>query len=431
MPKSALTGSRIREKRQSLKIKQADLAAQVDISPSYLNLIEHNRRRIGGKVLLDIARALKVDASALTEGAEETLLEGLRDAVAASRRSTAELDRLEEFVARFPGWAQLIASQRRRIVAQERTIEALNDRLTHDPFLAEAMHDLLSNVTAIRSTASILAQTPEIEDAWRDRFHRNLFEESDRLAEGSQALVSYFDKQVSDRAGFATPLEALESLLEDRKHHLVELETGDFEAIDTLISQEPQLATQQTAALARSYFRTYLRDAVKLPARALAEVASRVRDPAALALQFDASLSSLMHRLACLPRDLLGFDVGLVVADNSGSLLYRKGIEGFPVPRFGAACTLWPIYEALGQPLKPLRDVVETPPGRRFEIYAYAETYGAPSFANPPVMRSYMLIMPEQLPDGDSLQARDIGTTCRICPRDGCHARREPTILAG
>ncbi|MDJ0994548.1 MAG: helix-turn-helix domain-containing protein, partial [Dinoroseobacter sp.] len=259
MPKSALTGSRIRERRQSLKIKQADLAARVEISPSYLNLIEHNRRRIGGKVLLDIARALKVDATALTEGAEETLLEGLRDAVAASRRSTAELDRLEEFVARFPGWAQLIASQRRRIVAQERTIEALNDRLTHDPFLAEAMHDLLSNVTAIRSTASILAQTPEIEDAWRDRFHRNLFEESDRLADGSQALVSYFDKQAGDRAGFATPLEALESFLEDRKFHLAELEAGDADAIEKLIASVPQLGTEQAAALARSYFRTYLR----------------------------------------------------------------------------------------------------------------------------------------------------------------------------
>lgn len=431
MAKSALTGSRIRERRQSLKIKQADLAAQVDISPSYLNLIEHNRRRIGGKVLLSIARALRVDATALTEGAEETLLEGLRDAVAASRRSTAELDRLEEFVARFPGWAQLIASQRRRIVTQERTIEALNDRLTHDPFLAEAMHDLLSNVTAIRSTASILAQTPEIEDAWRDRFHRNLFEESDRLADGSQALVSYFDKQASDKAGFATPLEALESLLEERKHHLVELEAGEAQAIDTLIAQEPQLATEQAAALARSYFRTYLRDAVKLPARTLAEAAARERDPAALALRFDASLSSVMHRLACLPRDQLGFDVGLVVADNSGSLLYRKGIEGFPVPRFGAACTLWPVYEALGRPLQPLHTIVETPPGRRFEIYAYAETYGAASFQSLPVMRSYMLVMPERPQDGDPQPAREIGTTCRICPRDGCHARREPTILAG
>ncbi|WP_425090170.1 short-chain fatty acyl-CoA regulator family protein [Tropicimonas sp. S265A] len=429
MPKSALTGSRIRERRQSLKIKQAELAAQVEISPSYLNLIEHNRRRIGGKVLLDIARALKIEATALTEGAEETLLEGLRDAVAASRRSTAELDRLEEFVARFPGWAQLIAAQRRRIVTQNRTIEALNDRLTHDPFLAEAMHELLSNVTAIRSTASILAQTPEIEDAWRDRFHRNLFEESDRLAEGSQSLVSYFDKQATERAGFATPLEALESLLEERRHHLAELEAGGVEAIPDLIASVPQLGTPQARALAQSYFQTYARDAGQLPAKALADEAAHQRDPAQLARKFDVPLPQLMHRLACLPRDVLGWDVGLVVADTSGSLLYRKGVDGFPVPRFGAACTLWPVYRALARPTVPVFETVETPPGRRFSIYAYAEAYGSPDFTAPTVMRSYMLVMPDR--EGDQQTVREIGTTCRICPRDGCIARREPSILAG
>lgn len=227
MPQSALTGSRIRERRQSLRIKQADLARQVGISASYLNLIEHNRRRIGGKVLVKLAQALRVDITILTQGAEETLLEGLREAVVSARRSTAEIDRIEEFVARFPGWAQLIAAQRRRMVTQERTIEALNDRLTHDPFLAEAMHDLLSNVTAIRATASILAQTPEIEEAWRDRFHRNMLEESDRLAEGSQALVSYFDRQVGAETAFSTPQEALESVLLEHDYHLPMLETGD------------------------------------------------------------------------------------------------------------------------------------------------------------------------------------------------------------
>nr|MDJ0995708.1 short-chain fatty acyl-CoA regulator family protein [Dinoroseobacter sp.] len=178
-------------------------------------------------------------------------------------------------------------------------------------------------------------------------------------------------------------------------------------------------------------FRTYLRDAAKLSANALTTAAARDRNPATLAKAFAASLSSVMHRLACLPRDQLGFEAGLVVADNSGSLLYRKGIEGFPVPRFGAACTLWPVYQALGSPLQPIHEIVETPPGRRFEIFAYAEPYGHPSFSAVPVMRSYMLIMSEPLREGEAPAAREIGTTCRICPRDGCHARREPTILAG
>ncbi|MGB8622908.1 MAG: helix-turn-helix transcriptional regulator, partial [Paracoccaceae bacterium] len=70
MAQSTLVGTRIRERRLVLGRRQADLAREVGISPAYLNLIEHNRRRIGGKLLVDLARKLDVDASALSEGAE-------------------------------------------------------------------------------------------------------------------------------------------------------------------------------------------------------------------------------------------------------------------------------------------------------------------------------------------------------------------------
>ena len=64
MTRDALTGSRIRERRVMAGQKQADLAKRIGISASYLNLIEHNRRRIGGKLLLNIAAALGVEPTA-------------------------------------------------------------------------------------------------------------------------------------------------------------------------------------------------------------------------------------------------------------------------------------------------------------------------------------------------------------------------------
>ena len=66
--KDSLTGTRIRERRSIKGIRQADLARQIGISASYLNLIEHNRRRIGGKLLIDIAQVLGVEPSMLSEG---------------------------------------------------------------------------------------------------------------------------------------------------------------------------------------------------------------------------------------------------------------------------------------------------------------------------------------------------------------------------
>ena len=140
MARSSLTGSRIRERRTMLGRKQADLARAVGISPSYLNLIEHNRRRIGGKLINDIARELGVEPSALTEGAEAELLDTLREAAADHERAAEDLPRLEEFVGRFPDWAQLLADTRRKATQLEHSVEVLSDRMTHDPFLSASLH---------------------------------------------------------------------------------------------------------------------------------------------------------------------------------------------------------------------------------------------------------------------------------------------------
>ena len=51
-------GIRIRRHRMQLKQTQAGLARAVGISPSYLNLIENNKRAIGGRLLIRIAERL-------------------------------------------------------------------------------------------------------------------------------------------------------------------------------------------------------------------------------------------------------------------------------------------------------------------------------------------------------------------------------------
>ncbi len=433
MVNSSFTGSRIRERRQALRIKQADLAAAAHISASYLNLIEHNRRKVAGKVLVDIARVLDIDVTSLTEGAEEALLEALREAAAVSKRGTAESDRLEEFVSRFPGWAKLVATQRARMTTQDRTIEALNNRLTHDPFLAEALHDLVSNITAIRSSTSILSDTPDLEPAWRERFLRNITEETSRLIDGSEALVSYFDGQVQSEHPLTTPQEMLDAVLARKGYHLPELEglaSGKEQdaAIALLLAGSEALATPQARALAKWYFRVYAQLARDLPSGQVADAFQDTSDPAALAKRFDVSLEQMMHRLAVLPARDLGSEFGLIVSDPAGALVFRKSLVGFPVPRFGAACAIWPLFDAMARPMSPQRDWMETPPGRRFESWSVAAPIRRATFDTPPIFRAWMLIRAEENAAVDQ-PSRDVGTTCRLCPRSKCAARREPSIL--
>ncbi len=433
MARSALTGTRVRERRLLIGMKQADLARTVGISPAYLNLIEHNRRRVGAELLNLLADALGVDETALAEGAESALFDGLREAAAAvtSQDGAAEVERVEEFVSRFPGWAGLVAAQQTRIAALERAVEALHERMAHDPFLSASLHEVVSAVTSVRSTAAILAESEEISPDWRARFHRNVYEDSIRLSEAAAALVAYLDTSQEAETGLSSHQEEVEAWLARTQYHLAPLERAQSPAPESLIAGVPELASGAARHLALAYIRRYRSDALAMPldrfVRTLAETGS---DPAALASRLGTGLGPVFRRLATLPEGM-GPPLGLVACDASGTLTFRRPAPGFALPRHGAACPLWPLYEALVRPMAPIRAVVEMA-GRvpqRFTIYAYSEPRFPGGYDGPQVVEALMLILPP--PEVQDGPPRAVGPSCRICPRPDCAARREPSILVG
>lgn len=438
MPMTALTGTRVRERRVLAGMRQAELARLAGISASYLNLIEHNRRRISADVLERLAAALNVAPETLAEGAARALMDGLRDAAAEapgrekpeageSGGERPELARIEEFAGRFPGWAGLIVAQHRRSAQMERTVEALSDRMTHDPFLSASLHEVLSAVSSVRSTAAILAETEDIDPEWRERFHRNLHADSERLAEGAEALVAYLDgSEQTEERGIAAPQEELEAWLAAQGWHFAGLERGDDSA-EALIAQAPELASHAARRLARDWIARYAADAEALPLAAFsAAVARQGEDPARLAQAFGTDIMVVFRRLAALPDG----KAGLVLCDASGTLVFRKPTEGLVLPRFGAACPLWPLYTALARPMTPIQAVIEmagrTP--HRFRTFAFCQPRFPAGFDGPQISEAAMLILPDDPAGAGS--ALQVGTSCRICPREGCVARREPSIMS-
>ncbi len=432
MPRSALTGSRIRDRRTAKGLKQADLAREVGISPSYLNLIEHNRRRIGGKLLIDLSRVLEVEATQLTEGAEAALLTRMRQAAADTHKTAAEEDRADEFAGRFPGWAGLVAAQHDRIAQLERTVETLTDRLTHDPFLSTSLYDVVSSVTSIRSTSSILVGEEELDDEWQARFLQNLDNDSRRLAESSQALVAYLDGVGDAQGGATSPQEELEGYLLRNNYTLPALEDGSATPQDLVA--DAALASEPAQILALTYFKRYAADAEHLPLQSFAERYAATPDPAVLAETYRTDIATILRRIATLPDRDAEQRIGLVSCDASGTLTFRKESPGFSIPKFGAACPLWPLYQALIRPHSPVAAIVEqasrTAP--LFRCYAIAQPLRPARFQGPDVIEATMLIIPlegaHELATG--VQAQPIGSSCRICPREACIARREPSILA-
>ncbi|WP_224815249.1 helix-turn-helix transcriptional regulator [Hasllibacter sp. MH4015] len=421
--RSDLTGSRIRERRLARGLKQGALAEAVGVSPSYLNLIEHNHRKIGGKLLLALAEALGVAPSVLSEGATAAVSETLDAAARAEGGARAETDRIDELAARFPGWTNLIAAQERRAQDLEAQVEALRDRLGHDPDLAEAMHEVLSSVAAIRSTADILVRESDLDPAWRGRFHRNLHEEAERLSVQATGLLATFETP-GQAKGEGAPDETVEAMFEAADFHFPELEAKGALAIAGVLDRTAGMDRSAARALGEVRLTRYAEDAARLPLEDFARAARQADyDPAALVARGGGDVALILRRLASLPRAGGVPERGLVICDASGAVTMRRRLAGFQIPRVVPGCPLWPLYRALGRPGQAEATTLETPRGARFRAWAVAQPVGQVGFGAAPLMEATMLVMPQGAGEPGPAPIA-IGPGCGTCPRTDCAARR-------
>lgn len=443
----SLAGSRIRQARRRAGLTQAALAREAGISPSYLNLIEHNRRRIGGATLNAIAQALNARPADLSEGRNPTAVQDLLDAAATVPAAGADPKQAEAFSARFPDWAQLLIALDRRVRDQGAVIAALSDRLTHDPFLAENVHAMLSNITAIRSTAGILAQVDDIPQLQQRRFHESISAESIRLSDTAQALADYLGSVADRTDSAATAEETLDHFL---RRHGYSFDGLDREAaaaagwpdevwdrrLATVIDEmlDAEAAAGQGRALIHAHLRTYARDARAMPLRPFHEAAQRAGyDPAALAAEFHQDMPAVFRRLAVLRRPWIEAPrFGLIVVTASGYPLLRHALPDFALPRHGNACSLWPLFQGFSRPGQPILDWIEHDTGARFTTLTYAAPRQLERFDAPPDLAASMLFVsdkesPFASPTG---RRRPVGTSCRICAHTACASRTEPQLVA-
>lgn len=428
----SLTGTRIRERRRSKKLSQTALAKHVGISASYLNLIEHNRRGIAGKTLLAIAETLEVDARTLSEGADRAHVLKLREAAAQHTEAGAELDRLEEFVGRFPGWAKLLDVFQAETLYQKESMLALSDRLNNDPFFAEAIHLMLSNITAIHSTANILVDGGNVPDPLKAQFLKNIEVESGRLAKTAGDMIHHFNTPTATEqsGGQNSPLERF---FEGHDFYLPELEAGRVDAGSYVEDQEGLTDFDRSELM--SALDIYSEVARQLPiAPFLAKAAECGFDPLQLSQSFGVPLEPTLRRLAHLPRQEGLPEFGFLQVDGSGGVLFRKELTTLHLPKFSSGCPLWPVYRCLGQPGHPARAIMNTPTGESFLTYSVAKQANVDSFGLPPSMTSTMVFTTDFdlfLPRSErkSLPQLDVGLHCSVCPRANCVARRSANIL--
>src|SRR5574337_411226 len=168
----SLIGPTLRERRRALGITQSQLAADAGISASYLNLIESDKRNIGGALLKRLADALGLALDELDGAAERRLQDDLGELAAEPLLAELRLDAAatHALASQHRNWAHALVRLHRAWRDRGRAVSALSDRLNQDPFLAGAVHSMLTQVAAIRSASEIVETVGDLEPAQRQQF---------------------------------------------------------------------------------------------------------------------------------------------------------------------------------------------------------------------------------------------------------------------
>ncbi len=490
--RQTLAGLKIRARRKQAGLTQSELARRAGISPSYLNLIECNKRAIAGRLVDRIAAGLGVERSALDGEAERRIVAALEEIASEPgiKVPTGPPGAAEELVGRNPGWAHLILSLHRAWQDESQAVVALADRLNRDPFLGDSVHRMLTHAASIRSAAEIL-EADDLSDEERQRFLAIVAADSGRLSSAAKGLLEFFDS-TRIRVRSATPAEHVDAfiLAEDncfpdlealaagflkrrrpgetptaaaarllaargrapeadasrnpatRRFILVSEAVSDdtAEALGALVEAHPALASEESRRIAARALRAYAAAAVLMPYEPFLEAAERCRyDIDALCRLFDVSYEQAAHRLATLSLPgAEGVRFAFMRSDASGYVTKRLPLPRLPLPRYGNACPLWMIHAAFQTPGVTARGFGELPAGDQFLFVARAIEKHPPVVSLPRHLVSVMLACgaadAERVVYGDGIDRAvamaPIGTICRLCPRAGCAHRQEARLIA-
>lgn len=490
----SLIGPKVRDRRRALGLTQASLAAKVGISASYLNLIESNKRNIGGALLKRLADSLALTLDELDGAAERRLHGDLESLAGEPLLAGLHLDRAsaDDLASRHAPWARAVITLHRAWRDRGEAVSALSDRLSHDPFLGDAVHAMITKAAAIRSSAEILESMDDLEPAQRRRFASLVGGESRRLGEVAQALAAFFDEARSSTRSI-TPVEEVDDFVIEHGNHFPALEdeaarlraqagiaglareeplraflaargiepmgldapqaTQRFAlarqaveascaaAIDAAVAFAPQLSQDAARRRARRVLASYVAGAVLLPYEDFHEAARASRyDLDALAMRFAASFEQVAHRLTTLHRPgAEAIPFAFMRVDSAGFITKRLPLPHLMLPRHGNACPLWAVYEAFQSPGAMVRQVASFPDGNRFLFLARTVEKARPAYGMPRRFFSIMLacdaLHADQTVYGAGLDlsssspAVPVGANCRLCARRECAYREQDPII--
>ncbi len=441
-------GSRIQRLRRQSRISQAELAGQLGISASYLNLIEHNRRRITVPLLMKLAGQFGIEPGELVENDESRLVGDLMEIFGDDLFVDSQLTNqdVRDLAASNPTVGRAIVrlfdqfrAQRSANLSATRTGTAPDENAGYHP-ATDAVSDFIQEAGNYFPTLEEAAERVrrDIESA-SDSFEYglrtylfNVFGLQWRLASLPVGIARRYDP---DRREILTAeVLSAESAQFAVAHQLGTL-TASME-IDQLI--EASNLPADAPVLARNALGSYFASALLMPYEPFLKACRETRyDIERIQRRFRTSFEQVCHRMTTLQRPgRAGIPLHLVRTDIAGNISKRFSLSGIHISRHSGACPRWNVYSAFLNPERVNVQISQMPEGQRYFCIAKSITKGGHHHNAPRrhlsiglgchISHAQGMIYSDGMALSDPAQSVPIGVGCRICPRLDCEQRAHP-----
>lgn len=435
-----LAGPAIRRLRRREGLTQSAMAAQLGISPSYLNLVERNQRPLSARLLVRLAEAFDFDPRSLRQDEAVGGVDGLRRRLADARFADLAIDRDEiaEWLSAAPqaalAFARLfdasgpggdVAGEGDPMELVRREIERWRNHFPDLDAAAEELADELRLSSA--DTGAALAE---------------------RLRQKHQIAVRTLPVEVMPDALRRLDLHArqlqLSELLDPASRNFqVALQLALLEQRDeiTAIANGAQFADRAAWRLFRRHLAAYFAAAVLMPyGRLLRACEATGYDLPILQRRFGVGFEQLAHRLTTLQRvGQRGLPFFMARVDRAGQFSKRyAGASGTALLDSGTGCPLWVAHRAFeraGQLCVQLASF-EEPNGTASQWLTIARTVDGSGAPGADGARFVVALGIEAGLAGSLAQARGlaltlaeavpIGPGCAGCHRKDCMQRSLP-----
>ena len=429
-------GPAIRRLRKREGLTQAATAARLDISPSYLNLIERNQRPLSARVVMQLVEQFDFDPRNLREDEAIGGLDGLARRFSDERFADLGIDRdeMQELLSTAPQAAAAFA----RLYDNAGSAAAVTD----DPLAASRreIEKWRNHFADLDNAAEELSDEMRLS---RGDIGLALIE---RLRERHQLSVRVLPREVLPDSLRRLDLHARQVQLSEMlspasRNFQLALQIAQLEQRDAIdaLAKGARFEDEAARALFARHLTGYFAAALIMPySRFLRACEATGYDLPVLERRFGVSFEQLAHRLTTLQRvGQRGLPFFMVRLDRAGQ--FSKTFVGASTARFVNAetsCPLWHAHRAFDRAGELLVQFVALDDAGEREggwltLSRTVEGSGAPGDAQFVVSVGIEGVLAGQLAQarGVSLRSDDaqpIGPGCRRCHRVRCSQRSLP-----